>query len=203
MAATLCLLLHPVFATAIFGRSSSYPSFTEKKLRPREAKELSGGHKGQVGIVLASHCPLCFWYRGENTESRATSPGLQPQLHTSWLCGLRWVASCFGASISLTLNWTNDNCLSLPLRSVVRLKSDTVKSGSPEVFSVSRLWLIISVLSAPPLPKQQNSAGFKRCDWTALLLRRPRMRLTAQRSLCLWRNQKSTRSCHQAALLET
>lgn len=49
----LCLLLHLIFVATLCHRSSSHPSFTDKQLKPREAKELSGGHRCQVWIFLA------------------------------------------------------------------------------------------------------------------------------------------------------
>lgn len=42
----LCLLLHLIFVA--IHRSSSHFSFTDKQLKPSEAKELSGGHRDQV-----------------------------------------------------------------------------------------------------------------------------------------------------------
>ena len=99
---TLCLLLHLIFTATLYGRNSSYPSFTDKPLRPREAQELSGGRRCHVWIFLLSHGTL-IWYRGKNTGARVKSPGLKPQLHTYWLCSLGQITSCLCVSISWTL----------------------------------------------------------------------------------------------------
>lgn len=77
----LCLLLHLIFTATLYGRSSSSPSFTDKKLRPREAKELSGGHRCQVGTFVSSHCLPCLGVKektGAGVKSQA--PTAAPHL---------------------------------------------------------------------------------------------------------------------------
>lgn len=110
MTNTLCLLRHLISATTPRGRSSSYHSFTDKKLWALESlKNLLE----VIGARFASFWPplyAVFWCRGESTGTRAKSPGLKVQLHTYWHCSLGQVASCLWASISSTLKWGDGNC---------------------------------------------------------------------------------------------
>lgn len=77
-------------AAIVYGRSSSYLSFTDKKLRPREAEELAECHRCQVHIFLA--LTVCCVFGGGEGKHRSWSQ--KPRAQAPYLLAVWAQASC-------------------------------------------------------------------------------------------------------------